>query len=648
MRARLILALAMASAAAVLAAGLGSIPAALAPLVWLGCFWVPGLALSDSRRLRSGGLTQHLDALWIPLATGPVLFGLLVCAGCFAGLDASTAAVFPALLGAGAAAALLTRGGDTATAEPLSLRPFVVLLGLGLLILLVGSLPSLTRESLRIDGDARLHLPLMQRVQAGGVPPENPFLAGEPAAYFWFYHATLGAAAELLPLPRDRVPAWFNAQALALILLATNLAGRRMGLSPLARGLSLVLVAFGLSAFGFARLLQFRMSHPELSWPRIRAEGTLAVFPLLSFGEPRLAAFLTKIAVTNALPMSLALGSLALIPARSSRDHAVRFVAGLGAGLFHLAAGGLFLAGMLAASLLRMAERRRGDGGSPAVAAGLAALALAALVPYAIGVLEHRAPGTGLALGWTGGRALDLHLSLAGIWILTLPVLMTWLRGPDHRARLLAGSAALGVTLFARLIDGNEYKGIFVLLIVLAPVAAAGLERLVRGRVVLAAIVLLPFLPGTFLTTRTSLEETPPSFLAMDTRRELTQAQNRMPEDAVIWRITSGGTGYFPYTLHLGRTSYLSDPYALRIMGQWTSPTARRRASELAHAAQGQAGIAIASAARDVAPRPLFVLVTEYDRAGQPTLVPLLEAGGAVLFARGREFQIYSAGGVSP
>jgi len=89
-----------------------------------------------------------------------------------------------------------------------------------LLVVLTAYLP-MTREWWRIRSDAWFHAAVISQISDYGIPPEDPYFAGMPLQYMWFYHVlvlVLSRGAELDPF---RVMALVNIQA----LLALGVAG---------------------------------------------------------------------------------------------------------------------------------------------------------------------------------------------------------------------------------------------------------------------------------------------------------------------------------------------------------------------------------------------------------------------------------------
>jgi len=70
-------------------------------------------------------------------------------------------------------------------------KPLILLSSL-LLATLILSIPLLINPALKTRSDAIIHIGITRAILRDGIPPSNPFLAGEQLPYYWFYNA-LGA-----------------------------------------------------------------------------------------------------------------------------------------------------------------------------------------------------------------------------------------------------------------------------------------------------------------------------------------------------------------------------------------------------------------------------------------------------------------------
>jgi hypothetical protein len=605
----------------------GRVPLALSPLVWLAALWLPGAALAQT-----GRSPARAESLWLPFALGPVVFGAGVSAGRFAGLTLPLAAVLTvAATDAAWAAVLFAPRRENAPEEPPGAsdseqRPWLAPLLAGAAIFLLGIVPPLVQPALRVRDDALLHLPVIQRILAGSFPPENPFLAGTPLPYFWFYHVVMAGADRLSGMPLPLSLTLLNVQALFLLLLALDRIARRLGLGAGARTATLLLFGLGLSPWGWMRFLVIRATHPELNWALIKTYGIAGLLPLLNRIDPRLVASLTKIAVSNAFPMSLALFALAATPPLRT-GAAVwirRGVLAAGCILFHLVTGILLAGGLVAAWILARIIPDPESRPSARLAALVAlAVAVAVAVPYAIDVIGARTGSSATTLVFQPARALKLHLALIGIWLLALPALVAWARRGLGRTWLAVGAPALALPFAVHLIDGNEYKSIFVLLVLLAPAAGEGLRRLTGGRWWLMAPVLAVFVPTAWLAAQGYVTDTPRGVLSPQDQRRIEAAGATLPPQVVLWRVDAG-RDYSAFTFPLDHPMFVSDPYALQILGVWNSEAARWRRGDLQAAQQGKLPEALEAAQNRIGDRPMAVLVTDEDALHYPWLTPRL------------------------
>ena len=599
----------------------GGTPLALSPLVWFAALWLPGAPFA-----LTGRGPARFDSLWLPLALGPVVFGAGVCAGRFAGLPLPTAAFLTVAASYLAWLAVLVGPRSEAPAVPDS-PAAAHAHGWGRSWPGRRSSPweSSHRSSTPRSGCGTTRsftLPIIQRILAGSFPPENPFLAGTPLPYFWFYHAVMAGVDRLSGIPLPLSLTLLNVQALAVLLLALDRLARRLGLGPTARAATLLLFGLGLSPWGWGRLLVIRATHPELNWALVKTYGIAGLLPLLNRIDPRLAGSLTKIAVSNAFPMSLALFALAATPpARTGSPVWIRRgILVAGCALFHLVTGFLLIAGLGLAWLVSRLAPDDESGPSARFAALLAlAAALIVTVPYAIEVIGARTGESATTLVFQPDRALKLHLALIGIWLLALPALVTWARRGLGRAWLAVGAPALVLPFAVHLIDGNEYKSIFLLLVLLAPAAGEGLRRITGGRRWVMGLVVAAFVPTAWLAAQGYVSDTPPGVLSPAERGRLEAAAAALPSDAVLWRIDPG-RDYSAFTFPLGHPMFVSDPYALRILGVWNSEEARWRRGDLKAAEEGKLPEALAAARDRLDGRPLAVLVSDEDARRYPWL----------------------------
>jgi hypothetical protein len=265
-------------------------------------------------------------------------------------------------------------------------------------------------------------------------------------------------------------------------------------------------------------------------------------------------------------------------------------------------------------------------------------LALAAgvliTVPYLLNILGARGEGSGFAPAWSGTQGLKLQVSLAGIWLVMAVGGIAALRGrgraaakPSNRRAataagevdrpgpfpllpyLAAGLPALVLPFLGSFVGGNEYKSVFLLLVLLAPVAAGFLDALGRRSAPLLALTLLLFVPTPFLIAGGYSMEKLPTALARERRIEMARLAADLPHDAVLWQ-PDPGQGYNPLAVTLKRAFYLTDPLTLHYLGQWEGAEARIRRRSLEQAHAGNLSAALQEARVRMAGRSVFVVLT--------------------------------------
>ncbi|MCY4466379.1 MAG: hypothetical protein OXE46_12660 [Chloroflexi bacterium] len=111
----------------------------------------------------------------------------------------------------------------------------------------------LTSPTLQVMGHIDIHAGYTNQLRFSTTPPENVYVAGHPANYYWLFHAPLAALVELTKLPLPLLVSLLNTVAilmsffvLADILVALGLAKRR----TLWLGFAIVLVYCALNSLG--------------------------------------------------------------------------------------------------------------------------------------------------------------------------------------------------------------------------------------------------------------------------------------------------------------------------------------------------------------------------------------------------------------
>jgi hypothetical protein len=123
----------------------------------------------------------------------------------------------------------------------------------GWLLLLLACLPVaaiLCKDDVRIFSyHGFMHTSVVYSILAGGLPPTDPFLAGDATRYAWAQHALVAGLSRGLDLAPTTVFGLLNVLLLALTVLSLDRAAALVTGSRTARILSVVLALYGISAF---------------------------------------------------------------------------------------------------------------------------------------------------------------------------------------------------------------------------------------------------------------------------------------------------------------------------------------------------------------------------------------------------------------
>lgn len=324
-----------------------------------------------------------------------------------------------------------------------------------------------------------LHSSILEAT-AGSLPPENPWLAGEPLGYYWVWHALGAAVGDVLGWAPTRALAWIGVWSAACLPL-----GLYFFAAPLWRRGRRDLAAVGLGLVGLNLLGGFVWLARGLPFePPTAALGLLADLRGLVAGsvDPRLAWGPSKFGNLSSYPAALALFVGGLV----ASGHALR--AGVAGGELGgasrrawtgLAAACLGLsallnplvgaAGLLAAGAVALASKRW----------GFLAAALAASLPSALEVLlaGSRRGESGVAFGFSSEVAGGALLALAPLFVAALVTcLLARPREAGARAFFhiawVGALVSLAIAVLVVLPEHNEYKFVRTAAVFLAPLAA--------------------------------------------------------------------------------------------------------------------------------------------------------------------------------
>jgi hypothetical protein len=367
---------------------------------------------------------------------------------------------------------------------------------------------------LRYRVDGWFHGAVTGRLLAGGVPPEDPYFAGQPLGYPWAWHVllavTMQAGSRLGVTAFDAMAGWSALAALSVGALLAALArawARAGGLGPAARdragAFAVAAAVIGTNPLGawFALGRGFLGADAgPAAWTRAFAHGAGDVLWSLTWHYPHvsLASFVDKFLTPTAFSLGEAalLAAAAVLVAPRTAAGGVpalvpSFLAAALAWLVHGAAGsGLVLVAV--ASMLVLAR-----GGGPGRGRGRALLAAVA----GAGLLA--APYLAMTRGG-GGGGLRFAVQADVAWAIAAVGVVVVVLALSERARLgrpadgrhawfAGGFTLLAAALVLSLVQRNETKLVNLGLLALAVPAGVAWARLPRP----AALVLLAALVPT-------------------------------------------------------------------------------------------------------------------------------------------------------
>lgn len=502
----------------------------------------------------------------LAIALSPFLLGALMTAVLFAGVSAEVAARVCLLLCAAAFAYDAWRtldaesemrkgaagsGPDPATPrdelepanDPTAVRPTAVRdraaddapkdepgrtpgrrgeIALALAMTALTLLPLARSERVRASVHGFLHASILYAITDRGVPPENPFFAGETIRYYWTWHAGEAAVCHVGGIDPTVAFAASNAFALLAMLLFLGRLGRHLSSHPGSGPLGMILGFLGMNPLGAWFFSANAAARPEFQGLDKLADGVNPIMYLVALAagpDERISATLTKFLNVSSFPHSLALlvAAWLLLAQTAARPSYVQatLAALATAGCIALSpitglTGGLALgaAALLALLLSRLCAACRAGTSGALFTAGALAGGLVLAIPF---VLLGGAGKGGETIGLepTKDKLMALGLALGPILVLALPAL--WravLRGPSGR-RILALST-VPLMLMAVVIwfpVASEYKLVRMAAPLLGAFAAATIADALRNkrpavRIAIAALCCAPFVPTNAIAWR--------------------------------------------------------------------------------------------------------------------------------------------------
>jgi hypothetical protein len=400
---------------------------------------------------------------------------------------------------------------------------------------------------IHLRADAMSNSAQAYAVQRHGLPPPDPYLAGEPLYYYWAYNAVCAYVGSALGVDALHVLVWAQPVALAVLLLSTVWLVRELGGSPGGAVLGVALLALGLNGWGWGVLL-FRCLAGDATLRAALNEGVNGyLFRVVAGHDKRLAFFLSKTLVATFFVWALAFLPCAYIAARrwlarGSGWAGAAFVASSVAMTYsNLLTGGAWLA-LVAAKLVLTAVRERGEARRRAtIGLGLVALSAAAVVPFVwLTVSPHgREPLVRLALP-DGPHLRGFAFGLGPLLICVAILALGRWRASPARDLLWAAAAFALAYVICRLPDGVQLKFIFTAAVLLAGwlgIAASQQRPAVRRMLWLLAASMVP----TTALGLVAYTRAPGTVVSPAERKTFAWMAHNTPRDAVVvarWRAT--------------------------------------------------------------------------------------------------------------
>ena len=343
--------------------------------------------------------------------------------------------------------------------------------------------PLVVNPRLHLRGDALSNTAIAHAILRHGIPPPDPYLAGQPLHYHWGYNAFAAGAGALLGVEPLTVMVVLGPVSLGVMLVGTVWLARRLAGGRFEgrwAALTVLLATVGLNGWGFAILLG-RCAFGGASLADALGQGVHPFLRSVVAGYSELLGFLaTKALVSTAFSWNMAFVVLSLVAltayiqegrwwqaAGFALAAALSAYANLFVGVVVLALVGV-AAAVWALGYLRWGERERAR--RPLLVLAMAALAGAATAPYLLvtaGSATARESLVRLALP-DAAHLLGFFIGLLPLCIARGLVARTELRGvAEAFVRFVTAGLAMAF-LFTRVVDEVEIKLGFVVAVLMA------------------------------------------------------------------------------------------------------------------------------------------------------------------------------------
>ena len=132
-----------------------------------------------------------------------------------------------------------------------------------ILAVLLLAIPFAINSFQAVAWDGPLHASIVARILGGVIPPDSPWMAGQPVNYYWLYHFYVALLVRLTGLSTFQVFAMVDIHAFILLALAAYRVGSRLTTDVFGRISAAWLLIFGLNAFGWIIFLSYGSQNPE-------------------------------------------------------------------------------------------------------------------------------------------------------------------------------------------------------------------------------------------------------------------------------------------------------------------------------------------------------------------------------------------------
>jgi hypothetical protein len=512
----------------------------------------------------------------------------------------------------------------------ISRRVLLVVIG-GVLAVAV---PLAVNRRVHMRADAMSNTAIAHAVLRHGVPPRDPYIAGEPLHYYWAYNAAAAGVSSVLGVEPLAVMVWQGPLALFVLLVSVAALVRRAGGSDGGAALAVFLVLLGLNGWGWTMLATRWLAGDVGVWASLGRGVSPFMRNVVKGYDPRVAFFTAKALLSTSFIWSVALlpvaiGALLRYMRGHGWLHGVVFAFAAGVMAYANLLVGAALMALVAFGLVLWAWLWRGEKGSGTTKRALAGLGL---VGVCVGLVL---PYLALTVGESASRERLVVLArpdafhVRGLAVALLPFwVCVGLAGRPRRwGRAQAWLLFLGASfslafLVARVVDGGEYKFLFVIAVLLAPYIGSCTVGLARWRVCALWAVVLSAAPTTVLGL--VVHARAPGLVVSEAEVATFDwiARNTAPDTIVVtrWRATL-------VPIFARRDLYVPEVKGFHRGARYDPAEWRRRTEQMERLDRGEI-VAVLGAIAEETGRPV-VLVTrvpqgmERLRADDPRLGPL-------------------------